>query len=193
MIRLIRPACANPSALTNKNYKHPENKTVLKNAGHDKCMYCECKISHIDFAHIEHIKPKAEGKYPQLTYVWDNLGYACPKCNNAKSDKYFEETPYLNPYIEDPEQHLMAFGAYLFSRNGSERGELTIKDIELNRPDLIEKRQLRLTELKHSIDACYKTTSKVLRDAALIELQKETEADKELSLFSKTFLQTNDG
>lgn len=59
MIKLERPDCPYPAALEAGNYKHERNKLALKQASHDKCMYCECKISHIDFAHIEHIKPKA--------------------------------------------------------------------------------------------------------------------------------------
>ncbi|WCP66376.1 HNH endonuclease [Vibrio tubiashii] len=191
MIRLTRPACPHPEALASNNYKHPINKEALKNASNDKCMYCECKISHIDFAHVEHIKPKAEGKYPELEFTWSNLGYACPKCNNAKSDKYYEDTPYINPYDEEPENYLVAFGTYLFSKNGCERGDLTISDLQLNRPDLLEKRQLRIEEFKSSIDACFRTSSQVLREAALAELRKESEADKELSLFVKSFMALN--
>ncbi|MEE9118515.1 MAG: HNH endonuclease, partial [Calditrichia bacterium] len=62
MIRIERPECPRPIALTNQNYKHPINKDTLRRSSHDKCMYCESKISHIDFAHVEHIKPKAEDK-----------------------------------------------------------------------------------------------------------------------------------
>lgn len=191
MIRLVRPICPNTTALVGGNYKHPANKAALKQASYDKCMYCESKISHIDFAHVEHIKPKAGDKYPELTYVWENLGYVCPKCNNSKSDKFHEKTPYINPYEEDPEAHLVAFGTYLFSKNGCERGDITVRDIDLNRPDLLEKRQIRVEEIKRCIDACFRTSSQALKEAALIELQKEAEADKELSLFVKSFLASN--
>ncbi|WP_305418519.1 HNH endonuclease [Photobacterium leiognathi] len=191
MIRLYRPDCPHPAALTSNDYKHHINKAALRDANHDKCMYCECKISHIDFAHVEHIKPKAKDKYPELKFVWDNLGYACPKCNNSKSDKYYEDTPYINPYSEDPEQYLLAYGTYLFSKNGSERGDITIKDLQLNRPELLEKREIKINEFKRAIDACYRTNSQPLREAALAELQKEADTDKELSLFVKSFLRLN--
>ena len=119
-------------ALEDGNYKHKTNKEALRQASFDKCMYCESKISHIDFAHVEHIKPKAQGKYLELEFVWENLGYVCPKCNNFKSEKYDESTPYIDPYAENPEEHIFAAGAFVYHRNGSERGELTICDIELN-------------------------------------------------------------
>ncbi len=86
MIRLSRPDCPHPDALANSNYKHPKNKQALHDASFGKCMYCESHVSHIDYAHVEHIKPKADGKYPYLKYVWDNLGYSCAICNVNKDE-----------------------------------------------------------------------------------------------------------
>lgn len=191
MIKLERSDCPYPAALDAGNYKHERNKRALKQSSHDKCMYCECKISHIDFAHVEHIKPKAEDKFPHLEFAWENLGYACPKCNNAKSDKYYPDTPYLNPYEDDPSEHIVAYGTFLFPKNGCERADLTIKDIKLNRPDLLEKRQQRIEEIKRALDACFRTQSAPLREAALSEIQRECEKDKELSVFVKSFLLLN--
>lgn len=188
MIKLERPDCPNPAALKSGNYKHEKNKLALKQSAHDKCMYCECKISHIDFAHVEHIKPKSPEKYPELAFTWENLGYACPKCNNAKSDKYHPDTPYINPYDEDPSEHVVAYGTFLFPKNGCERAEITISDIELNRPELLEKRQQRITEISRAINACFRTKSVALQNAALAEIEKEYECDKELSVFVRSFI-----
>lgn len=193
MIKLERPLCPNPEALNNKNYKHPDNKQALKKSGNDKCMYCESKISHIDFAHVEHIKPKAEYKYPELTYEWSNLGYACPKCNNSKSDKYDPDCPYIDPYTETPNEHLYAVGTFLMPRNGSERGELSIIDISLNRPELLEKRLAKLNEIQKAINFCYRTKNSSLRMAALEQLNEEALPNKEYSLFVKTMLLANAG
>jgi hypothetical protein len=154
-------------------------------------MYCESKISHIDFAHVEHIKPKATDKFPALAYVWENLGYACPKCNNAKLNKYSETTPYVDPYSEDPSRFIFATGSWLFAKNGSERGELTIHDIQLNRPELLEKRLNRLLELDKTIKACNRTTNTTLKANALLELEKEGDIEKEYSMIAKAFLNSN--
>lgn len=191
MIKIDRPECPHPVALDNENYKHPKNKDALRRANHDKCMYCESKISHIDFAHIEHIKPKSEDKFPELSYDWNNLGYACPKCNNAKSDKYFNDTPFLDPYQESPNEHLFACGSFLFHKNGSERGELTIREIELNRPELLEKRMEKINDIIKTIDACYRTSSAELRASALNELKQEAEPDKEFSFLIQSVLDAN--
>ena len=81
MIKLDRPSCPNPRALTKGDYKHPDNKIALKNSTFGKCMYCESKITHIDYGDIEHIKPKS--KYPTLKFTWSNLGFACTVCNRT--------------------------------------------------------------------------------------------------------------
>lgn len=191
MVRLNRPCCPYPTALESGNYKHPRNKEALKKASHDKCMYCESKISHIDFAHVEHIKPKADDKYPELEFVWENHGYACPKCNNAKSDSFDETTPYIDPYSEDPKEHLYAFGSFIWAKNGSERGDLTIQDIELNRPELLEKRMAKITEINNTLNACFRTQNPRLRESALAELKKEAEVDKEYSMVVEALLEAS--
>ncbi|MBP7721194.1 MAG: HNH endonuclease [Alphaproteobacteria bacterium] len=188
MIRLERPPCPNPTALAT-NYKHPDNKGALKQAAHDKCMYCESKISHIGFARIDHIRPKES--FPDLEFTWDNLGYSCEKCNNAKHDKYHATTPFIDPYAECPKPHIYAFGTMLRPKNGSERGEITIKDIQLNRPALLEKRNERLEELDKAIKACYRTQNATLRQTALLALEEEASADKEYSMFTRAMLDSH--
>ena len=164
---------------------------MLKRASSDKCMYCESKISHIDFAHIEHIKPKAEGKFPELAFSWDNLGYCCPKCNNEKSDKYHTELPYINPYNENPREHFYASGSIILVKEGSERAEITIKDIGLNRPELLEKRLEKITDIQNTITACFRTKNLVLRANALAELENEAGPSKEYSFFVKSLIEAH--
>jgi uncharacterized protein (TIGR02646 family) len=192
MIKLIRPTCPNPTSLTKGNYKHPENKSALKKASSEKCMYCESKVSHIDHAHIEHIKPKAEGKYPELKFVWDNLGYSCAICNGQKGDKYSELTPYINPYDENPEDHFVFYGWFLYPRKGSERGELTIKDIALNRAELIEQRKEIIEKVQLAIESCFKTNNPDLKKAALNSIAEYASSNKEYSLAIKFILRAQE-
>ena len=189
MIRIERPACPNPEALNNQNYKHPANKAALREASSGKCMYCESEIGHSDFARIEHIKPKAEDKFPELAYEWSNLGYCCEVCNNSKSDKYDTITPYIDPYAEDPDDHIVFAGAVVFQRRGSERGELTIRDIKLNRPELLEKRQAKIDDFHLALNAAYRTTNVALREAAINALDDSGLPDKEFSLCIRSVLQ----
>lgn len=188
MIKLVRGNCPHQVALDSGNYKHPLNKEALKQSCHDKCMYCESKISHIDFAHVEHIKPKAADKYPELEFEWSNLGYACAKCNNAKSDQYDATCPYIDPYQDEPNAHLFSAHALILVKNGSERGEMTINDIELNRPDLLEKRYSRLSQILEALKACHRTQNESLKQLLIDELSKEGEVDKEYSMAVKSLL-----
>lgn len=187
MIKLNRPQCPNSTALAT-NYKHPENKVALIAASHDKCMYCESKVSHTYYGDIEHIKPKS--KYPALEFVWENLGYVCARCNGYKSDKYDEQNPILNPYDEDPETHLVVFGAVFAHKDNSERGKITIEQqngVHLNRPALIERRQDRINLIKKIIEASSGLEENA-KQAIWQSIIPESETDKEYSLCIKELL-----
>ena len=188
MIKLTRPACPNLAALKAGNYKHANNKDALRLASFDKCMYCESKISHIDHAHVEHIKPKAENKFPELEFEWSNLGYACAVCNINKGDKYAEDCPYIDPFNDEPEIHLFPFGAFLRIRNGSERGEKTIVDIKLNRVELLEARRRRIEYMDKALVACHRTTNPELKQQALDELASFADSSEEYSVWIAALL-----
>lgn len=190
MRRLFRPACPNLSAIKT-NYKHPDNKLALQKCSNEKCMYCESKVSHVYFGDVEHIRPKAQGKYPELEFEWTNHGYCCARCNNEKKDQFDSDCPLIDPYSEDPNAHILAFGALLRHKAGSERGALTISTVGLNRPDLIERRSIRINDLQNAIDACFRTSSKNVRDTLLSALMLEREADKEFSMVADALLAVN--
>jgi Restriction endonuclease len=186
MIKISRPKCPDPNALKT-NYKHPKNKLALKEASADKCMYCESKIGHISFGDVEHIRPKS--RYPHLEHEWDNLGYVCSICNNQKLDKFHEDAPYIDSYSDQPEDHLMGMGAFILQKRGSERGEITIKDVSLNRNALVEKRKNKLDEVQKAVESCFRTKNEALRKDALEQLKLEASVDKEYSFFVKKLLQ----
>ena len=190
MRRLYRPVCPNPIALKT-NYKHPENKEALQNASHGKCMYCESQVAHIYYGDVEHIRPKSIDMFPELQFEWSNLGYCCARCNGAKSNKFEDLCPLIDPYSEDPNVHLLAFGPVVRHKAGSERGALTIITVDLNRPELIEKRGIRIKELQSSIDACYRTASVAVREVLLNALAQESDASKEFSMFAAALIAAN--
>ena len=185
MIRLTRPPCPNPGALKT-DYRHPANKSALRAASFDKCMYCESKVSHTYFGDIEHIRPKV--RFPTLEFNWENLGYVCAKCNNAKLDRWQDEAPYINPYDEDPSEHLAPVGAMILQRAGSERGELTWRHISLNRPELLERRPERIDSILVLIDKVNRTGNLELRDALNAELDREVQDDSPYSFVAKAAL-----
>lgn len=50
--------------------------------GAERCCYCEDSLAH----QIEHVRPKSH--YPDYTFVWDNMLWACGYCNNRKLDHF---------------------------------------------------------------------------------------------------------
>lgn len=183
MIKLNRPACPNIEALKT-NYKHPDNKGALKESCFHKCMYCESKVEHIDFGDVEHIKPKS--LFPALKYDWDNLGYACVKCNReGKGEKYDDN--FINPYTDDPDSFLLSVGAVIFPKENNVRGKTTIEIINLNRPALLEKRGERLDKIKLMLKL-HSLVSDPEKEAIKDQILKEAEQDKEYSLYVKSML-----
>lgn len=126
-----------------KKYRHKEIKNALVAMFHSKCAYCESKISHIEYGHIEHFRPKS--RFQKLTFVWTNLLLSCPVCNGSefKGQKYPEEAdggPLINPCDDNPEEHfefVFDFEARLTTVVGkTARGKITEETIGLNRHDL---------------------------------------------------------
>lgn len=191
MRKITRPICPNPSALSG-NYKHPDNKKALASASNEKCIYCESKISHVYHGDIEHIKPKSI--YANLEFAWENLGFVCAKCNGIKSNKYDKQTPFIDPYIDEPSDHIIAFGAFLSHKQGSERGQITIDEklgIGLNRKELIEKRQERIEEVTKAIDACFKTSNPDIKKVLFESLKDEAKSNSEYSLCIEALLKAH--
>jgi uncharacterized protein (TIGR02646 family) len=125
---------------------------------HGKCAYCESKITHTDYGHIEHFRPKrgVNGR-PDIAFEWNNLLLACGVCNGAehKSDHFPEADeggPLINPCEDDPERHF-EFHFDLVTRLASvygktHRGITTEKLLGLNRTAL---REYRSTRIRHLI------------------------------------------
>jgi uncharacterized protein (TIGR02646 family) len=75
-------------------------KQALLLAQHDKCCFCESKVSHISFGDVEHFRPKAACRssvdaperkpgYYWLAYEWSNLYFACEQCNRRHKRNLF--------------------------------------------------------------------------------------------------------
>jgi uncharacterized protein (TIGR02646 family) len=188
MIKLNRPECPDPVGLRT-NYKVPENKATIKEASSGKCMYCESNVDHVYFGDIEHIKPKAT--YPEDEFNWHNLGFVCAVCNNKKSNKYSIDPEFINPYEDEPEDFFISRDCVISPKRGSDRGELTILEIGLNRPELMERRKEKLDDIERFIRVAFSHNSEILRDRAITELKKEGRADKEYSFFIKSLISQN--
>lgn len=161
-------------------------KEVLRKECQNKCMYCESQVSHVSYEHIEHIKPKAKTKFPQLTYEWKNLGLACPVCNMNKGDEYDINLPFIDPYVDDPSLYFVALGHFIYHKNANPRGELTKRILKLNRPDLIERRLERLESIARLIDKYHSEANLTLKTAIKAEIETEILDDKPYSFCARS-------
>ena len=186
MIALVRPKCPKPEALAAGIYDDPDNKDALRKASAGKCMYCESKMEHVSFPQIEHIKPKK--KFPELEFVWENLGFCCQRCNTNKGQKYDEAISFINPYNENPEDHIGFLGFYIFPKQGSERGAYTIQEIGLDGSDLNDRRKEKIEDIEKMIKATFSTKYESLRKQAIAELKEKAEKDNEYSAAVRSLL-----
>jgi uncharacterized protein (TIGR02646 family) len=150
-------------------YGADEVKSALRAAQHDKCCFCDSKVTHISYGDVEHFRPKAACRqrpdgpllrpgYYWLAYEWKNLFFCCQLCNQRFKENLFplrkprarcrsqhdtlpaEEPLFVSPE-EDPSRHLRFRAEYLHAFRRSRRGQATIDALGLNRSELAERRR----------------------------------------------------
>ncbi|MDC0936119.1 HNH endonuclease [Pirellulales bacterium] len=120
-------------------YNKPDVKQALAQMYGNLCCYCEAPIAVVAKGHIEHRKPKAAHRFPELAFEWVNLHLSCPNCNSAKGDQWDTQNEILDAVHDAPiEAHL----SYRLSDSGvlrdatSPRGKTTVQFADLNRDEL---------------------------------------------------------
>lgn len=104
-------------------------KSTLLASSNSKCAYCECPLDKdSNYMEVEHFADKKNN--PNLVVEWDNLLPACKRCNGAKANHDVNVIPILNPYLDDPKDHL-ALRLYRL-RGKTEKGRSTIDVTNLN-------------------------------------------------------------
>lgn len=158
-------------------YAHSTVKGELINMQHDKCCFCESKISHICYGDVEHFRPKAGWRksrrsklsrpgYFWLAYSWENLFLCCQSCNQREKRNHFpivreqdrcvypatqttlEKHLFVHPCDDDPEQHIGFRGDMPFPIRNSKKGKATITGLGLDRKSLQLRRAEKLAPLK---------------------------------------------
>lgn len=151
-------------------YGHADVKKALTDLQKGICCYCESHYDVTGYGEVEHFRPKGGWKqdkedkklhhpgYYWLAYKWENLMYACKKCNLTykknffpleEPDKRFKEDTLdislekpllINPYEEQhPENHLTFDGPVI--RALSVEGTASIIYYGLDRVALEEERR----------------------------------------------------
>ena len=132
-----------------RHYRHSDIRIALESETNSKCAYCEARINHVSYAHIEHKLPKR--KHPRLVCDWTNLTIACSRCNTKKGDYDEPVCPLLDPYVDDVENLVVFYGPLALAK-GSPRARATITRLALNRVDLLFARAESITNLNRLLD-----------------------------------------
>ena len=180
---------------------------------HHKCCYCEMKIPQA-FNDVEHYRPKARANrfpgstqthgYWWLAFNWDNLMYACPRCNRSNKNDRFPlshgDTPLQaeqmppgqeNPLLLDPMsainpmEHIQFVYTPIGStiqwwarpRQNSQWGLESIKIFGLNAPELLE---LRSDHVQDVVQEWVNTLSDAIQQGNRDAIQKAFTSAKTL-------------
>ena len=165
-------------------YRHPSIKGALRAETHEKCAYCESKISHIHPGETDHIFPVFHR--PDLCVDWDNLTLVCSECNRRKLDYYNEEEPLVNPYVDEPSDHLIFFGPMVLHWDAM--GFRTRKKIGLSRTQLIERKQERIEQLNTLVQQWRETPNGPTRQFLKEEILKYAADDAEFAGTFRAFI-----
>lgn len=96
-----------------------------------KCVYSEIKlVEEGKYMEIDHFFCKKE--YPDRVVEWGNLMASSKACNGKKSDWDVGKEPIINPFVDEPREHLYIHNFKYFPRNGSNLGRCTIKCTGIN-------------------------------------------------------------
>lgn len=162
-------------------YAHKTVKEALIAMQHDKCCFCEAKITHISYGDVEHYRPKAgyrqdnseslqQPGYYWLVYTWDNLLLSCTLCNQQYKKNLFpllhpekrvlshhdditaEQPLLINPTLINPQDYIGFRAEIPYAVEGNIYGDRTIAILGLDRESLNEKRRSKLAEIALLID-----------------------------------------
>ncbi|WP_460372561.1 HNH endonuclease [Pseudomonas sp. Tul1A2] len=84
MFNVSRPTEAPPSLARRTKYDGEDVYEAISTIFHDKCYLCETKEPQD--INVEHFRAHLNDE--DKKYSWDNLYFACSRCNNIKGDRY---------------------------------------------------------------------------------------------------------
>lgn len=155
-----------------EHWRHPQIRAALRDETSAKCAYCEAFVEDVSFPHVEHIVPRSVK--PALAHDWRNLTSACGRCNTYKGAFYRERDGLIDPYVDAIDEHLTFVGALVHWTLGGARGELTARQLRLNRLDMVKARAKRLEDVRAVLDRWH-AASDPLKTALAESLQVDAQ------------------
>lgn len=197
-------------------YASKEVKQALKGMFGGKCCYCEAKVEHVSYRHVEHFRPQSV--YPKLAYKWSNLLFACERCNcEYKSDKFpllpngthaapnkrhpdlMDDTDanmLINPCDDDP----LDFYDYKFIEDSNndyfdislicknQRSEISRDVYGLNRSDLTDDLRTHLRNIHNDIRLYNNASNSKERQIQRNRLLKAIEPSSEYTAMTRAYI-----
>jgi hypothetical protein len=180
----------NPSENNRVKYRHPDIKSALINETHSKCVYCESKVGHNCPGDVEHKSPVAH--QPNLLFDWSNLTIACNECNRRKLDYYDPQCMFLDPYNDDVEARLQHIGPLVFSKPNDAQADVSIRILELDKPDrrknLIGRKFEKLEDIRNFVERITITENAILKQFLMHELNERCSPKAEFSAMVKSYV-----
>lgn len=132
---------------------HPQLRRAVEQRAKGRCEYCHSPARYATqrFS-LEHIIPRSQGGLTSL----DNLALACQGCNNHKYNKtQFSDpvtnqlVPLFHPRGQRWQEHFIWDEHFERVIGLTASGRATVDALQLNRPELINLRQLLYTAGEH--------------------------------------------
>lgn len=164
------------------HYRHEQIKNRLIEETGGKCAYCESKLLHIAYGDVEHIHPKKNDL--SLSFKWENLTLACDVCNTKKGTN----ENIIDPYTNEPRDHFYICGPLILAFSADEIAYNTQVVLDLNRGDLVEKRQKRIEYLQSLCIVLSRINNPAIKESLKADyLLNETKNETEYAALSRWF------
>jgi uncharacterized protein (TIGR02646 family) len=166
-------------------YNHPDVKKAVVEETSGKCAYCEADVVATSHGDIEHVFPKSLDI--SKTFDWSNLGFACQKCNQNKSNFDPNSKKLIDPYTTNPQPYIIFYCSFI-NGNGTAAGLNTINILDLQRAELAERRKRVIEGLIKSVTAINNAHTRELKEALIDDFEANELGDKlEFSAMRRDF------
>lgn len=128
-------------------------KEPLLKSSFGKCSYCECDLTEESkYMEVEHFEDKKHN--PDKIVTWENLLPSCKKCNGSKSTHDVISEPILNPYVQDPRDHLAI--RFYRMRGLTQLGKNSIDVVGLNNQERLVLKRFEIgSQIAESIEMAW--------------------------------------
>ena len=132
-------------------------KEPLLRSSFGKCSYCECDLTEESkYMEVEHFEDKKHN--PDKVVTWENLLPACKKCNASKGTHDVISEPILDPYVNDPREHLAI--RFYRMRGLTQLGNNSIDVVGLNNQERLVLKRFEIgTQIAESIEMAWERYS----------------------------------